>query len=167
MAQQTGDAARDLPPATLGWSGALVRASPESARCCGSLSGAARTMRHQAAFTAKLCPKAWCLRHTRIAAVMRETELVRAHQSLGAAKPIAARLLYGRHWRRLRCVSAQAEYEELVFTTDFTIEDRHFTLDTHSAADVGHKALARSLSDLAAMGANPYSVWSRSHFLPK
>jgi thiamine-monophosphate kinase len=44
---------------------------------------------------------------------------------------------------------------DLVFTTDFTIEDRHFTLDTHTAADVGHKALARSLSDLAAMGAKP------------
>jgi thiamine-monophosphate kinase len=44
---------------------------------------------------------------------------------------------------------------DLVFTTDFTIEDRHFTLQTHSAADVGHKSLARSLSDLAAMGAEP------------
>lgn len=44
---------------------------------------------------------------------------------------------------------------DLVFTTDFTLEDRHFTLETHSAADIGHKALARSLSDLAAMGADP------------
>ena len=44
---------------------------------------------------------------------------------------------------------------ELVFTTDFIIEGRHFTLDTHTAADIGHKALARSLSDLAAMGAKP------------
>ncbi len=45
--------------------------------------------------------------------------------------------------------------EDLVFTTDFVLEGRHFTLDTHSAADVGHKALARSLSDLAAMGSAP------------
>src|ERR687886_1308334 len=44
---------------------------------------------------------------------------------------------------------------DLVFTTDFVLEGRHFTLDTHSAADVGHKALARSLSDLAAMGSEP------------
>jgi thiamine-monophosphate kinase len=44
---------------------------------------------------------------------------------------------------------------DLVFTTDLTIEDRHFTLETHSAADIGHKSLARSLSDLAAMGAEP------------
>ncbi len=45
--------------------------------------------------------------------------------------------------------------DELVFTTDFVLEGRHFTLDTHSAADIGHKALARSLSDLAAMGSEP------------
>ena len=45
--------------------------------------------------------------------------------------------------------------EDLVFTTDFVLEGRHFTLETHKAADVGHKALARSLSDLAAMGSEP------------
>ncbi len=44
---------------------------------------------------------------------------------------------------------------DLVFTTDFVLEGRHFTLDTHKAADIGHKALARSLSDLAAMGSRP------------
>ena len=44
---------------------------------------------------------------------------------------------------------------DLVFTTDFLIEDRHFTQATHKPADVGHKALARSLSDIAAMGAEP------------
>ena len=45
--------------------------------------------------------------------------------------------------------------QDFVFTTDFVLEGRHFTLDTHKAADVGHKALARSLSDLAAMGSEP------------
>jgi thiamine-monophosphate kinase len=45
--------------------------------------------------------------------------------------------------------------EDLVFTSDFFLEGRHFTLTTHKAADIGHKALARSLSDLAAMGAEP------------
>ncbi len=44
---------------------------------------------------------------------------------------------------------------DYVFTTDFLLEGRHFTLDTHRAADVGYKALARSLSDLAAMGSEP------------
>jgi thiamine-monophosphate kinase len=44
---------------------------------------------------------------------------------------------------------------DLVFTTDFVLENRHFTLETHTAAEIGHKALARSLSDLAAMGSEP------------
>lgn len=45
--------------------------------------------------------------------------------------------------------------EDLVFTSDFVLEDRHFTLDTHTAAEIGQSALARSLSDLAAMGSEP------------
>jgi thiamine-monophosphate kinase len=45
--------------------------------------------------------------------------------------------------------------EELLFTTDFLIEDVHFLWETHTAAQVGYKALARGLSDLAAMGAKP------------
>jgi thiamine-monophosphate kinase len=44
---------------------------------------------------------------------------------------------------------------DLVFTTDFVLQDRHFTLESHSASEIGHKALARSLSDLAATGAEP------------
>ncbi|MBV8865482.1 MAG: thiamine-phosphate kinase [Acidobacteriaceae bacterium] len=45
--------------------------------------------------------------------------------------------------------------QDLVFTTDFLLEGRHFELATHTAADIGYKALARSLSDLAAMGSEP------------
>ncbi len=45
--------------------------------------------------------------------------------------------------------------EDLVFTTDLLVEDIHFRRATHSAADAGHKALARGLSDIAAMGATP------------
>lgn len=48
-----------------------------------------------------------------------------------------------------------ARNQDLVFTSDFLLEDRHFTRDTHAPRDIGHKALARSLSDLAAMGAEP------------
>ncbi len=35
------------------------------------------------------------------------------------------------------------------------LEDVHFRRDTHSGADAGHKALARGLSDIAAMGGVP------------
>ena len=45
--------------------------------------------------------------------------------------------------------------EELLFTTDLLIEDVHFRRETHSAAQIGYKALARGLSDLAGMGARP------------
>lgn len=41
-----------------------------------------------------------------------------------------------------------------VTSIDTIAEGVHFTLDTHSPADVGHKALAAALSDLAAMGAH-------------
>ncbi len=45
--------------------------------------------------------------------------------------------------------------EDLVFTTDMLIEDVHFRMSTHSPEEIGHKALARGLSDIAAMGAEP------------
>jgi thiamine-monophosphate kinase len=45
--------------------------------------------------------------------------------------------------------------EDLLFTTDLLVEDVHFQKATHSAADTGWKALARGLSDIAAMGGEP------------
>ena len=45
--------------------------------------------------------------------------------------------------------------EDLVFTTDMLIEGVHFERATHRAEDAGWKALARGLSDIAAMGAEP------------
>lgn len=44
--------------------------------------------------------------------------------------------------------------QHLLFTTDFTIEGVHFRRELAPEA-VGHKALARSLSDIAAMGGTP------------
>lgn len=43
----------------------------------------------------------------------------------------------------------------LCVTTDAVVEDVHFTRRRFSLEDVGHKALAVNLSDLAAMGARP------------
>jgi thiamine-monophosphate kinase len=45
--------------------------------------------------------------------------------------------------------------EDLLFTTDYLIEDVHFKRDLFPAEAIGHKALARSLSDIAAMGGEP------------
>ena len=44
---------------------------------------------------------------------------------------------------------------DLVITTDMVLEDVHFRRQTHTPESVGHKALARGLSDIAAMGAEP------------
>ena len=46
-------------------------------------------------------------------------------------------------------------HDDLLFTCDLFLEDVHFRRDTHKAEDVGYKALARSLSDIAAMGGDP------------
>ena len=48
---------------------------------------------------------------------------------------------------------------EVLVTTDFTLEGRHFRRDWHPAESVGHRALARGLSDLAAMGARPLAAF--------
>jgi len=44
---------------------------------------------------------------------------------------------------------------ELILTTDMSLENVHFTCELHPARAVGHRALARSLSDVAAMGGFP------------
>ena len=46
----------------------------------------------------------------------------------------------------------------VVATTDFLLEGRHFRRDWAGAGDVGHKAAARSLADVAAMGAVPSAL---------
>ena len=48
---------------------------------------------------------------------------------------------------------------ELLVTTDFTLEGRHFRRDLHPPESVGHRSLARGLSDLAAMGARPLAAF--------
>jgi thiamine-monophosphate kinase len=45
--------------------------------------------------------------------------------------------------------------DDLLFTTDMLIQDTHFRRETHRPADVGWKALARGLSDIASMGGRP------------
>ena len=49
--------------------------------------------------------------------------------------------------------------EDLTVTTDLSISGRHFRLDWHPPEAVGHRTLARGLSDLAAMGARPIAAF--------
>ena len=84
---------------------------------------------------------------------MRETEIIESIRTL-------AQKNYRDHTLKLGigddcAILRPRANEDLVFTSDFVLEDRHFRLSTHSPAAIGEKALARSLSDLAAMGAEP------------
>jgi thiamine-monophosphate kinase len=46
----------------------------------------------------------------------------------------------------------------IVASTDVLVEGRHFRRDWSSAADVGHRAAAANLADIAAMGATPTAL---------
>lgn len=52
----------------------------------------------------------------------------------------------------------RAGYEVCV-TTDFSLDGRHFRNAWHPPQSAGHRCLARGLSDLAAMGAEPLAVF--------
>jgi thiamine-monophosphate kinase len=49
--------------------------------------------------------------------------------------------------------------EDLAVTTDLSIAGRHFRLDWNPPESIGHRTLARGLSDLAAMGARPVAAF--------
>jgi thiamine-monophosphate kinase len=85
---------------------------------------------------------------------MRETEIIEQirRQSLGSYRD---KILVHGIGDDCAVVRPSHSDEDLVFTSDFVLEDRHFTLKTYSPAAIGEKALTRSLSDLAAMGAEP------------
>jgi thiamine-monophosphate kinase len=48
---------------------------------------------------------------------------------------------------------------EALVTTDFSLEGIHFRRDWHPPESVGHRCLARGLSDIAAMGGEPIAVF--------
>jgi thiamine-monophosphate kinase len=49
--------------------------------------------------------------------------------------------------------------EDVAVTTDFSLEKIHFLRELHPPEAVGHRCLARGLSDLAAMGAQPLAAF--------
>lgn len=48
---------------------------------------------------------------------------------------------------------------DCLVTTDFSLEGIHFRREWHPAASVGHRCLARGLSDIAAMGGEPVAAF--------
>jgi len=55
-------------------------------------------------------------------------------------------------------IEVRKDHEALV-TTDFTLEGIHFRREWHPAGSVGHRCLARGLSDIAAMGGEPRAAF--------
>ena len=80
-------------------------------------------------------------------------ETIRARAMRGA-KNSAVRLGIGDDC----AVLAVPAGHEMLVTTDFSLEGRHFRRDWHPARSIGHRTLARGLSDLAAMGAEPMAA---------
>jgi thiamine-monophosphate kinase len=59
----------------------------------------------------------------------------------------------------LRLLTPQGKQADTLVTTDFTLEGIHFRRDWHSPESVGHRCLARGLSDIAAMGGDPVAAF--------
>ena len=51
------------------------------------------------------------------------------------------------------------ENHEMLVTTDFSLEGVHFRREWHPPESVGHRCLARGLSDIAAMGGHPVAAF--------
>jgi thiamine-monophosphate kinase len=87
-------------------------------------------------------------------ALLKQIRARAAHLSRGAAHG-GLRLGIGDDCALLRVGSG----EELAVTTDLSISGRHFRLDWQTPESIGHRTLARGLSDLAAMGARPVAAF--------
>jgi thiamine-monophosphate kinase len=55
--------------------------------------------------------------------------------------------------------SERGRENDTLVTTDFSLEGIHFRRDWHPAESVGHRCLARGLSDIAAMGGEPVAAF--------
>ncbi|MGA8272908.1 MAG: thiamine-phosphate kinase [Candidatus Sulfotelmatobacter sp.] len=59
----------------------------------------------------------------------------------------------------LRVARHAPKHRDILVTTDFSLEGIHFRRDWHSPESVGHRCLARGLSDIAAMGGQPVAAF--------
>lgn len=80
-----------------------------------------------------------------------EGEFVRWLRTVTSEKPSQVRLGIGDDAALVRIGCNR----DLILTADLSVENVHFTSRLHPARSVGHRALARSLSDIAAMGGIP------------
>src|SRR5712671_7409090 len=87
---------------------------------------------------------------------MNEFDFIRRLRDQARSRKRSARLITG--IGDDAAVVSELANRDLIITTDLLIEGVDFYRDTAPAHILGHKALAVSLSDIAAMGARPF--WS-------
>ncbi len=92
---------------------------------------------------------------TERSSVKGELDLIARIRERSASRNRAVRVGIGDDCAILRVPAAS----EMVVTTDFSLEGRHFRRDWHTPESVGHRCLARGLSDIAAMGARPVAAF--------
>jgi len=90
-----------------------------------------------------------------IAKIRRMARPARLRSADRSARPTTISTAIGDDCAVLRLPSG---HDSLV-TTDFTLEGIHFRRDWHPAESVGHRCLARGLSDIAAMGGEPVAAF--------
>jgi thiamine-monophosphate kinase len=94
-----------------------------------------------------------------VAVVMAEKALIaQVRRIAGAARNAALIQGIGDDCAVLRLARSGKATDTLV-TTDFSLEGIHFRRDWHSPESVGHRCLARGLSDVAAMGGEPVAAF--------
>lgn len=106
----------------------------------------------------------------------RERELIRRIRRMALAHPGQNRARVGHPtsgWRGVvagigdDCAILRVKPgQEVLVTTDFSLEGVHFRRDWHPAGVIGHRCLVRGLSDVAAMGGEPIAAFL-SLALPK
>ncbi|HUZ45147.1 MAG TPA: thiamine-phosphate kinase [Terriglobia bacterium] len=89
--------------------------------------------------------------YTTVSMFKTEQEFVRWLQALASQKSPRLKLGIGDD----AALVAAGRNRDFILTTDLSIEGVHFDRRLHPARAVGHRALARSLSDIAAMGGVP------------
>jgi len=96
-----------------------------------------------------------------VAVVIAEKALIAQVRRLArSAKNAAVLTGIGDDCAVLRLLSRGKKNErDTLVTTDFTLEGIHFRRDWHSPESIGHRCLARGLSDIAAMGGEPVAAF--------
>lgn len=85
--------------------------------------------------------------------------IAQIRRAAGRAKNPAIQTGIGDDCAVLRSLTKNGQAADTLITTDFTLEGIHFRSEWHSPESVGHRCLARGLSDIAAMGGEPVAAF--------